>query len=104
VVVTIDRKEDTRIGSMSVAGMKWAGGIGSPRPGAAASRAIARIAISALWLTAGIGEAAVAADGVTPVGRYESKRDSDGPCGPYSVELWRAAEELRSGRRIAIFP
>jgi TPR repeat protein len=35
---------------------------------AAVPRAMAAIAISALWLTAGIGEGAVAADRVAPIG------------------------------------
>lgn len=82
-----------RMSSKLVAGMKWAGGASGPRPGAAAPRAMARIAISALWLTAGVGEAAVAADGVTPIGYFNTHTSKHAACG-YTVMLWRTAETI----------
>jgi hypothetical protein len=90
VVVTIDRKEGRHADRFDVGGGhemgEWLGG---PRPGAAAPRAIVRIAISALWLTAGIGEAAVAADGVTPIGYFNALHSKYAACG-YTAMLWRA--------------
>jgi hypothetical protein len=43
---------------------------------------------------AGIGEAAVAADGVTPIGYFELKNAGDGTCRGYSIYLWRTAETV----------
>jgi hypothetical protein len=81
-----------RISSMLVAGMKWAGGAAGPRPEAGMPRAMVRIAISALWLTAGVGEGAAATDGVAPIGSYAAMHDSDEHCDGYAVDLWSTAE------------
>jgi hypothetical protein len=82
-----------QISSMLVTRMKWAGGTSGSVPSAGPTRAIVRIAISALWLTAGIGEAAVAADGVTSIGQFTGRHSKYASCG-YTVMLWRAAETI----------
>jgi hypothetical protein len=84
-----------RICSMLVAGMKWADGTAGPRPGAGMPRAIVRIAISALWLTAGVGEGAAATDGVAPIGSYTAMHYSDEHCDGYAIDLWSTAETVQ---------
>jgi hypothetical protein len=64
-----------------------------PRPGAGPTRAIVRIAISALWLTAGIGGAAVAAEGVTPIGYFNVPHGKHATCS-HTAPLWRTAETM----------
>jgi hypothetical protein len=87
-------REDMRICSMLV-GMKWAGGTAGPRPGAGMSRAMVRIAISALWLAAGVDEGAAATDGVAPIGSYTAMRYSDEHCDGYAIDLWGNAETVQ---------
>jgi hypothetical protein len=78
---------------MLVAGMKWAGRGAGPRLAGGAPRVIVRIAISTLWLMAGIGEAAVAADGVTSIGQFTARNSKYAACG-YTAKLWRSAETI----------
>jgi hypothetical protein len=44
--------------------------------------------------SAGVGEAAAAADGVTPIGYLESMGTGHGPCSSYYISLWRTAETV----------
>jgi hypothetical protein len=73
--------------------MNRAGSVAGPRSGATVLRAVARIAISVLWLTTALSEGAMAADSVTPIGYFDTRTSDYAACG-YSVELWRTAETV----------